>query len=879
MLSLYHISSLVAGVQEEKGQPVASIVYANFDLLIERAAGGYRARVLDSPAGQASAEFSLPFSSAQLDDLLAQLDQSLAGPAGQGAPQQLGQQIFQAVFSGEVRDSLARSLDLSSRAGSGLRIRLRLNDVPELSSLPWELMYDPASARFLALSSASPLVRYLELPQTVQDLAVKPPLRVLVMLASPGGFTKLDIEAEWARLSEALRPLEQRGLVTLERLPDARLGTLQEQLRRGEYHVFHFSGHGAFDEQSEDGVLVMADDAGNGQPVSARALGDLLRDHRSLRLAVLNSCQGARSAHDDPFAGAAQGLVRAGIPAVVAMQFEIADRSAALFGRELYGALADGYPLDAALGEARKALANDESATALAWATPVLFMRSPDGTIWQVEKKKNRIRFGQLEVPTLPVLALLLVLASGTTFMGLRAVFNQPHGPPRMPGSFNVAVANFGVADSAGRVGHSDDGDRLSQWVFNSLSAQRDSFPDTEVKTDVRIWQDSLPSSVRGATIGRVDNEQAAQQLANRIGAQMVIWGNLDDQKNFIPHFYISSQQRGDSDLVTGHYQLGETPVLVDMSAAEAVASALTSRTNTLFWFTMGLRQENYGQGGKALAVLQEGEKYAARLQGRADGQALYYMFLGQAALMAEGDPTTNVTTDDQIAESALSKALTIDPGLVRAQVLLGSLYFNRAQALHGADRLESTDWEQALREYQKAIALAAAPARASSGPATKTSGTGAPQSAAPQTVQAQQSALDKVWGPDGTPLFALGQAYKIEADAYMETSQYSQADKYYDTAIQNIEKSRSVLTDAGEQRLLGQADLSLAGAYWNKAVIRRLTGRPATEYKPLDDAARAAATECVALGKQDQYDSVLAERVIAAGCQPLLDRLTSAAG
>ena len=283
---------------------------------------------------------------------------------------------------------------------------------------------------------------------------------------------------------------------------------------------------------------------------------------------------------------------------------------------------------------------------------------------------------------------------------------------------------------------------------------------DAEVKTDVAIWQDSLPASVRGATIGRVDSEKAAQDLANRIGAQLVIWGNLDAQNNFIPHFYISSQQRGDSDLVTGHYQLGETPILVDMSAPEAVKAAVTGRTNTLFWFTVGLRQENYGEGGRALAVLQQGEKYAARLKGKAEGQALYYMFLGQAALMAEGDSTTLASADDQAAESALRKALAIDPGLVRAQVLLGTLYFNRAQALQGADRLESTDWEQAVGEYQKAIKLAATSNSAGSG----------------QT--AQETALERVWGPDGTPLFALGQAYKIEGDAYMQTRQYAEADK-----------------------------------------------------------------------------------------------------
>jgi tetratricopeptide (TPR) repeat protein len=261
-------------------------------------------------------------------------------------------------------------------------------------------------------------------------------------------------------------------------------------------------------------------------------------------------------------------------------------------------------------------------------------------------------------------------------------------------------------------------------------------------------------------------------------------------------------------------------------------------------------------------------------------------MFLGQAALMAEGDTSTSPATNDQVAESALRKALAIDPSLVRAQVLLGTLYFNRAQVLQGADRLESTDWEQAVNEYQKAITLAAGSTSGQAGQAAQVTplpGSGAGPAAlstgATQTPTEQQAALDRVWGPDGTPLFALGQAYKIEGDAYMQVEKYDEADKNYDTAIQDIARSRPVLAAGGERRLLGQADLSLAGAYWNKAVILRRTGKPAAEAKPLDDAARAASTECVRLGQQDQYDSVLKDRVIAAGCQPLLEKLTGAPG
>jgi hypothetical protein len=70
------------------------------------------------------------------------------------------------------------------------------------------------------------------------------------------------------------------------------------------------------------------------------------------------------------------------------MQFEIADEVAATFAHEFYGALSDGYPIDAAVTEARKAIfaaGND-----VAWATPVLYLRAPDGRIFDVERRASR---------------------------------------------------------------------------------------------------------------------------------------------------------------------------------------------------------------------------------------------------------------------------------------------------------------------------------------------------------------------------------------------------------------------------------------------------------------------------------------------------------
>ena len=105
-------------------------------------------------------------------------------------------------------------------------------------------------------------------------------------------------------------------------------------------------------------------------------LGTILQDHRSLRLVVLNSCEGARTSSVDPFSGVATSLIEFGIPAVIGMQFEITDEAAIAFNESLHTALAHGLPIDAALGRARRAIVAAREAE---FGTPVLFMRTTSG--------------------------------------------------------------------------------------------------------------------------------------------------------------------------------------------------------------------------------------------------------------------------------------------------------------------------------------------------------------------------------------------------------------------------------------------------------------------------------------------------------------------
>ncbi len=279
---------------------MAPLTYLDFDLLIDQAKTGYRAQVLSAPAGaeRATADFILPFDDKDIKILLLSMGQPRRNVRRMESShteeaKKFGGKLFEAVFSRDVWVCLRRSMEVAQRQDAGLRIRLQLTrDAQDLADLPWEYLYDRELNRFLALSTDTPVTRYLALPEPPRPLTVQPPLRVLVMISSPTDYPALDVEREWAVLQEALADVQRDGLVVAERLERPSLAALQRRLRRGQYHVFHFIGHGAFDEATQDGVLLLEDDDRRGHVVSGQELGTLLHDHRPLRLAIVNACEG-----------------------------------------------------------------------------------------------------------------------------------------------------------------------------------------------------------------------------------------------------------------------------------------------------------------------------------------------------------------------------------------------------------------------------------------------------------------------------------------------------------------------------------------------------------------------------------------------------------
>jgi hypothetical protein len=383
---------ILARPRQTPAAPQAPRGYLDFDLWIDQKSEGlYRAKAWSSAAGfEATESFSLP--AALLGGELCVAGggarrggSGMAGAADGASAEQVGDELFRAVFQGELLKAFQGCL-AKAQGGPGLRIRLRLNDVPQLAGLPWEYLYDAEGRGFLALSGRTPVVRYLELSEGLGTLLVEPPLRILAVISTPKGYRELaEADEEWRRLVAALEPLLRKGLIEVERLERPTPEALETRLRNGQpVHILHFVGHGGYSELREEGVLVFEDEAGNGVPMGGPSLAYLLQDHPSLRLAVLNACNGARASHENTFAGTAQVLVQRGVPAVIAMQSEVMDETACGFAEKFYQALAAGLPVDACVGEVRRALAAEHNPE---WGTPVLYLRATDGRLFALEGK------------------------------------------------------------------------------------------------------------------------------------------------------------------------------------------------------------------------------------------------------------------------------------------------------------------------------------------------------------------------------------------------------------------------------------------------------------------------------------------------------------
>ena len=342
------------------------MVYNRFQVRVSgKGYGEYTAEAEDSSDGMLGRSSGFPTP----DPLqITALRSKLAAKPSAAAIQALGTLLFETLFTGGVLYTLRSAIYRAQLDNAALRIQLAI-EPNELSALPWELLFDPKKEQFLALSNDTTLVRYVTGALSRPVIATASPLRILALFPNPNHMPSVDIVREQHVMQEALLPLISSRDVELIILEHATVQNMFEALIYRQVHILYYQGHVGFNPDSKDSYFLLEDPEGRSFWKGMDELSYTLHSH-DVRLAVINSCGMAAGT-------LAFDLVGRGIPAVVATQEPLQDIETAIFLKEFSQALANGWPVDAAVSKGRRAMFI-RSGPQARWASPILVVSQPD---------------------------------------------------------------------------------------------------------------------------------------------------------------------------------------------------------------------------------------------------------------------------------------------------------------------------------------------------------------------------------------------------------------------------------------------------------------------------------------------------------------------
>ena len=289
---------------------MGEVEYTNLRLSFEqRGDRDYEVTAAIDGGATTTSTFTIPMSDEALQQAIRDLGETRSALAGSTTrkitpvtehrvtAQEFGTTLANALFFGDI----ATMFD-EARCKGAVRVRLNMTTEPELLRIPWEFLR--RNGKDLASQRDSTIVRELVTAEPARPYLVEGKIRMLGVIANPR--RDLDVEGEKRLVTEALEKCNDQ--VELEWLEDCTFKSLQRKLQ-DTYHILHFVGHSAFTDDG-DSIILLSDENGMAKEQSADSVAQLIGRQNSLQLVVFNSCDGARTKLDDPFASIATMLVQ-----------------------------------------------------------------------------------------------------------------------------------------------------------------------------------------------------------------------------------------------------------------------------------------------------------------------------------------------------------------------------------------------------------------------------------------------------------------------------------------------------------------------------------------------------------------------------------------
>jgi tetratricopeptide (TPR) repeat protein len=340
---------------------------------------------------------------------------------------EFGQNLYNSLFQGTIRDSWVIAQGIAHNHREDLRLRLGLKG-DLLPRLPWEVLHagnrplstgtDVIFSRYQASAS---MATVLHSPRPPLRHPAKSPdqnqtLRILMVLAAPTDQEVLALKEEAHHLKQELQKEAQTGDalsgIELTILEQPGREQLTQAIEQGHYQVLHYAGHSNLGASGGDLYLV-SDRTGLTEVLSGDDLAGLLVNN-GIHMAVFNSCRGVYTATSDPNREADAGnlteaLLKRGVPAVLAMAERIPDDVALTLSRLFYRNLKQRSPIDLSLSRARQGLLSSYGSNQLYWALPILYLHPDfDGYLqaptdeWDESEAEDLIEEIDLDDPDYP---------------------------------------------------------------------------------------------------------------------------------------------------------------------------------------------------------------------------------------------------------------------------------------------------------------------------------------------------------------------------------------------------------------------------------------------------------------------------------------------
>jgi tetratricopeptide (TPR) repeat protein len=262
-------------------------------------------------------------------------------------------------------------------------------------------------------------------------------------------------------------------------------------------------------------------------------------------------------------------------------------------------------------------------------------------------------------------------------------------------GDFNVVVAEFSATDQTS-------GARLSQNLFEQIATTLGD--EAEVNIEV-----AGPSEV-GALAGDTSESrgEAAADLADRVGADVVVYGTLEileGLSNLSAEFYLSSRGLTGAEELAGVYPLDsvQLPTTDPLALSQGASSLLEPKIVALTQLAIGLSHYQLHEYAEAEELFTEAEASWPSSAGRSNGREVVLSLLGNVS---------GLRKNLDAADEYFIGALELDPEYSRARFGAAEVLFLRSggSSCGGTGEVDVDGLEEAIRQFEQLIDLPAPP-------------------------------------------------------------------------------------------------------------------------------------------------------------------------